>query len=83
MKFVVVVPSVAIEIDVDGGSGVRRREVTVYDGDDLEQTTRRAIYRDCRIGEIRVAEGDVGIEADHAHDGYILESERRAGALGV
>ena len=38
-------------------SGVKRQEVTVQDGDDLEQTTRRAIYADCRIGEIRVPEG--------------------------
>ena len=54
--------SARIEIDVDGRSGVLRREVTVYDGDDLEQTTRRAIYRDCRIGEIRVAKGDEFLE---------------------
>ena len=54
--------SARIEIDVDGRSGVLRREVTVHDGDDLEQTTRRAIYRDCRIGEIRVAKGDEFLE---------------------
>ena len=28
------------------------------DGDDLEQTTGRAVYRDCRIGEIRVEHGN-------------------------
>ena len=40
----------------------RRQEVTVQDGDDLEQTTRRAVYADCRIGEIRVAKGDEFVE---------------------
>ena len=31
-------------------------------GDDLEQTTDRAVYRDCRIGEIRVGKGTAFIE---------------------
>ncbi|SBW14715.1 hypothetical protein BR10RB9215_C11553 [Brucella sp. 10RB9215] len=44
-----------VEIDVQQGGQVRRKEVTVQDGDDLEDTTGRAIYKDCRIGEIRVA----------------------------
>jgi type III restriction enzyme len=43
-----------VELDVHNAGGVRRQEVTVQDRDDLEQTTKRAIYRDCRIGEIRV-----------------------------
>ena len=42
--------------------GVQRREVTVQDGDDLEQTTGRAVYADCRIGEIRVAKGNEFME---------------------
>jgi type III restriction enzyme len=42
-----------VEIDVLDGKQVRRQEVTVQDGDDLEQLTKRAIYADCRIGEIR------------------------------
>lgn len=49
--------SARVEIDVQLLSGVRRQEKTVQDGDDLEQVTGRAIYRDCRIGEIRVAKG--------------------------
>jgi type III restriction enzyme len=39
-------------------AGVQRQEVTVQDGDDLEQTTKRAIYANCRVGEIRVAKGE-------------------------
>jgi len=54
--------SAKVELDVETATGVQRREVTVYDGDDLEQTTRRAIYRDCRIGEICVAKGNEFLE---------------------
>lgn len=42
-----------VEIDVLDGKQVRRQEVTVQDGDNLEELTGRAIYVDCRIGEIR------------------------------
>ena len=50
--------SAKIELDVEASSGrVRRREVTVQDGDDLEQTTGRAVYRDCRVGENPHREG--------------------------
>ena len=55
--------SARVEIDVGASSGkVRRREVTVQDGDDLEQTTGRAVYRDCRVGEIRVEKGNEFVE---------------------
>lgn len=55
--------SARVELDVLTTSGqVRRQEVTVLDGDDLEQTTRRAIYVNHRIGEIRVAKGDEYVE---------------------
>ncbi|MEE9394841.1 MAG: DEAD/DEAH box helicase family protein [Planctomycetota bacterium] len=51
-----------VELDVETKAGVRRKEVTVRDGDDLEQTTGRAVYEDCRIGEIRVAKGSESLE---------------------
>ncbi|MBK6972963.1 MAG: DEAD/DEAH box helicase family protein [Sterolibacteriaceae bacterium] len=55
--------SARVELDVQAaGGGVRRQEVTVQDGDNLEQTTGRALYADCRIGEIRVAKGDEYVE---------------------
>ena len=38
------------------------REVPVQDGDDLERTAGRAIYRDCRVGEIRNEKGDEFLE---------------------
>ena len=54
--------SAKVEIDVQSGGRVRRREMTVMDGDDLEQTTGRAVYRDCRIGEIRAERGREFVE---------------------
>lgn len=44
-----------VEIDVLEGKTVRRKEVAVQGGDDLGELTKRAIYADCRIGEIRAA----------------------------
>jgi len=44
-----------VEIDVQDGRQVRRKEVTVEDGDDLQELTKRAVYAECRIGEIKAA----------------------------
>jgi type III restriction enzyme len=54
--------SARVELDVDIAGEVRRQEMTVQDRDDLEQTAKRAIYRDCRIGEIRVGKGGESME---------------------
>ena len=54
--------SARVELDVETAGGVRRREIKVQDGDDLERTTRRALYRDCRVGEIRVEKGNEFLE---------------------
>ena len=54
--------SARVELDVKTAGGVKRQEVTVQDGDDLEQTARRALYADCRIGEIRVERGNEYLE---------------------
>lgn len=51
-----------VELDEQGKTGVRRREMTVQDGDILEMTTKRAVYHDCRVGEIRVTPGDEFME---------------------
>jgi type III restriction enzyme len=51
-----------VEIDVEMAGGVRRQEKTVQDGDDLEQTTGRAIYANCRVGEIRYQRGNQFLE---------------------
>jgi type III restriction enzyme len=55
--------SAQVELDLQTAGGkVRRQEVTVQDGDDLEQITGRAMYANCRIGEIRVAMGSEYME---------------------
>jgi len=54
--------SARVELDVKTAGGINRQEVTVLDGDDLEQTTWRALYANCRIGEIRVEKGNEYIE---------------------
>ena len=51
-----------VELDVATRSGVKRQEVTVSDGDDLEQTASRAIYADFRVGEINTAKGEEFLE---------------------
>ena len=54
--------SAKVELDVEVAGRVRRRTITVQDGNDLEWTTGRAVYRDCRIGEIRVEKGREFVE---------------------
>ena len=54
--------SARVELDVEVAGIVRRREKTVKDGDDLAQITKRALYHDCRIGEIRVEKSNEFIE---------------------
>jgi type III restriction enzyme len=51
-----------VELDTQAATGVARKEVIVQDGDNLEMTTGRAVYADCRVGEIRVAKGDEFLE---------------------
>ncbi len=51
-----------IELDVRDGTGVKRKELEVSDGDDLQEITKRAIYENMRIGEIRASQGTKCIE---------------------
>ncbi len=51
-----------VELDVERGGRVRRQEVTVQDGDMLDLTTSRDVYRDCRIGEINARKGSEFME---------------------
>jgi type III restriction enzyme len=54
--------SAKVELDMQTRSGVYRQEVTVQDGDNLEMTANRAVYHDCRVGEIRVEKGKEFLE---------------------
>ncbi len=51
-----------VELDVETAGRVQRREITVQDGENLEQTTGRAVYENCRLGEIRVERGNEFME---------------------
>lgn len=51
-----------VELDMQTPTGVKRQVVDVQDGENLEMTTGRAVYEDCRIGEIRVVKGDEFLE---------------------
>jgi len=54
--------SAKVELDMKTATGVKRQEVTVRDGDDLQQTTKRDIYADFRVGEINTAKGEEFLE---------------------
>jgi len=54
--------SAKVELDVKTATGVKRQEVTVSDGDDLQQTTQRDIYANFRVGEINTAKGSEFLE---------------------
>jgi len=46
---------VRLELDCAGAGGsVTRKVLTVHDGDDLGQVTRRAVYDEMRVGEIAI-----------------------------
>ncbi len=54
--------SARIELDVMQGGAVQRARKSVHDGDDLEQVAGRAVYANCRIGEIQCGKGRERIE---------------------
>ncbi len=62
-----------VELDVATLVGVQRHAVDVQDGDDLEQTTRREIYANCRIGEIRIEKGKELVEVRIPGDEHYLK----------
>ena len=54
--------SAVVELDIQTRSGVKRKEIIIYDGDDLEQATDRDLYANHTIGEISVAKGNQYME---------------------
>nr|WP_242664390.1 restriction endonuclease subunit R [Chlorobium sp. N1] len=54
--------SAVVELDKLKASGVKRQEINVQDGDNLEMLTGRAVYANCSIGEIRVEKGNEYME---------------------
>ncbi|WP_247315190.1 type III restriction-modification system endonuclease [Ralstonia pseudosolanacearum] len=54
--------SAKVEMHVQTASGAKPQPLTVNDGDDLQQLTKRAIYADFRVGEINTAKGEEFME---------------------
>jgi len=75
-----------VELDVETAAGVRRQSVVVQTGDDLEQTTKRAVYHDCSVGEIAVGKGRELLELRTPGESVYLrpgEAHGDANALAV
>ena len=69
--------SAKVELDVKTTTGVKRQEETVSDGDDLQQTTKRDIYADFRVGEINTAKGGEYLELRYP-GGEVMLAEGQA-----
>lgn len=54
--------SAKVEMHVQTASGAKPQPLTVNDGDDLQQLTKRAVYADFRVGEINTAKGEEFME---------------------
>ena len=74
--------SARVELDVAmRGGGVRREEINVQDGEDLERRTDREIYRDHYVGEIRVGRGNELLELRVPGDERWLQPGEAYGAV--
>jgi type III restriction enzyme len=51
-----------VELDVQRGTAVSRETVSVQPGEDLQQTTKRAVYADCLVQNIGVKVGEEFLE---------------------
>jgi type III restriction enzyme len=71
--------SARVEIDVQDGKQVRRKEVVVQGDDDLQELTKRAVYADCRIGEIRAAKNNQLLEVKRPGGETFLEPGQAVG----
>ena len=68
-----------IELDMDSSGQVIRQVKHVMDRDNLEQTTGRAVYRDCRIGEIGVEPGNEFMELHVPGEQFYMRPGQRYG----
>ncbi|MDX9982200.1 MAG: DEAD/DEAH box helicase family protein, partial [Lentisphaeria bacterium] len=73
--------SARVELDVQAAGSVRRQEMEVQDGDSLELTTNRAVYHDCRIGEIRAEKGNEYMELRYPGGEVFLQPGQAHGAV--
>ena len=72
-----------VELDVEMAAGsVRRQERTVQDGEMLELATGRAVYHDCRVGEIRAQKGKEFLELRVPGGEHFLKLGQAYGDVG-
>lgn len=74
--------SAKIEVDTETAGGVRRREVMVQDGENLEKITGRAIYAECSVGTIRVQQNNEYMELRVPGEDIILRPGQAHGDVG-
>lgn len=70
-----------VEIDTQSGAHISRKPLWVQDGDDLEQTTKRQVYANCRIGEIRSGKGKELLELKTPGGEHFLRSGEAFGDI--
>jgi type III restriction enzyme len=73
--------SAKVEVDVQHSTKVAREEKNVRDRDDLEQITKRTIYRNCMIGEIRCGKGNELLEVKVPGGEHWLQPGQAIGAV--
>lgn len=74
--------SARVELDVEERGKVCRKEMTVQDGDMLDQVTSREVYENCRVGEIRVQKGKEFMELRYPGGEQYLEPGQAYGDVG-
>jgi len=72
-----------VELDIEVFGKVRRLVRNVEDGDDLEQTTGRVVYRDYRIGDIFVGQDSEFVELRIPGDQIYLHKGQTWGDVDV
>ena len=76
--------SARVEVDVaTSNGGVRRQEIVVQDGDDLERKTGRELYRDHYVGEIQVGRGNQMMELRVPGDYIWLQQDEVHGGVDL
>lgn len=75
--------SARIVVDVERESGIDRKEITVHDGDDLEDLTGRALYKGYQIGEMRAGSGERFLELRTPNGELFLAPGEASGDIGA
>jgi type III restriction enzyme len=74
--------SATIEVDVESHQGVQRIPVTgALDGDDLQQTTRRAVYANVRIGDLKAGKNNQSMVLSIPGDEIVLKPGQSWGGV--